>query len=348
MGPASPCSIAFLFITLLHMPTLPLGPAPRLQEPAPLVVAPMEFLVDSAAVSPDGRFLCYCDRGQHEIIVWDWRRKLVAKRLPACEGGTHAVAFSPDGKLLAACSSSKKDVKIWEAGSWKQFPGIDDVGMSLAFSADSKQIVLAGARHCRVWELGKKTPRLEIEVRAWNDRTEASVVAASRDGRLIAVGTMKTHLGGSPDVAVIVYSMDTGKELFRNFRHKGVVSQIVFSSTGQYVLSGDWDDGVAIYSTSDGKEVMFTKANLSREMNTLTFGPKEETVFVDSRGLVVIDIRSKRELGRFARSETIDHLHVLENRNELVAVQHNDTSVNATIWDLNLIMRHVRGKAETK
>jgi eukaryotic-like serine/threonine-protein kinase len=65
--------------------------------------------------SPDGRWLTW--RRNHEVIVWDVRRKTQAAVLSGHDGEVRELRFSPDGIRLLSCADDRT-VCVWRVGTW--------------------------------------------------------------------------------------------------------------------------------------------------------------------------------------------------------------------------------------
>lgn len=65
--------------------------------------------------SADGRWLAW--RINHEVIVWDVRRKTQAAVLSGHDGEVRELRFSPDGTRLLSCADDRT-VCVWRVGTW--------------------------------------------------------------------------------------------------------------------------------------------------------------------------------------------------------------------------------------
>jgi serine/threonine protein kinase/WD40 repeat protein len=86
-----------------------------LQEPsAKPVVLKLHPMVDSIALSPDGRWAATASWWTPFVKIWDARSGGLLCTLPMPERAT--VTFSPDGRWLA---TSTTEYQLWEVGSWQ-------------------------------------------------------------------------------------------------------------------------------------------------------------------------------------------------------------------------------------
>jgi WD40 repeat protein len=229
--------------------------------------------VFSLAFSPDGRRLA-CGTEGGSLTVWDW---LARRALCHCRGSGYdvaVVAFSPDGSLLA--SRAMGGLKIWDAATGTLLLNLigGDYGAGLAFAPDGRTVANSsvsafgpGAVFIHALENGRGIRTLH------GLSTHVIVVAASRDGRLLAAltqdwkvavwdrvnGRLRRVLdippGLTADNAALAFSPDgrrlafaggnaaslwdiaTGKELRRWPLPPGLTDALAFDPTGARLLS---------------------------------------------------------------------------------------------------------------
>ena len=136
---------------------------------------------NSVAVSPDGQWLATGSHERHHgAQVWRIRDGKKVKDLPIDRGTS--VAFSPDGKWLVAGSPK---LLRWEVGTWRQGPGIADIGRY--FSSDGRiAAVVDPSRIIRLMEVetGHTLAHLESP-----DLCGAKSIGFSPDGSRLVMST---------------------------------------------------------------------------------------------------------------------------------------------------------------
>ena len=112
----------------------------------------------SAVLSPDGHWLCVIDRAAGgSLTLWDtqtWRKKPLLIPNQIISSGMEDVCFSPDGRWLGMAAS--QTLNLWRTTDFWHgrhlITGYTQV-CRLAFSFDSKQVVVGGA-----WTQPQQTP----------------------------------------------------------------------------------------------------------------------------------------------------------------------------------------------
>jgi WD domain, G-beta repeat len=100
-------------------------------------------------------------RNGGEVRVWELGKASELRHLIVDSAPVASLAFNPSGSLLAAASIGGT-MTVWETGKWKQLKSWKcdyDAGVAgIAFSADGRQMVTAGAMRVR----GIPSARIEI------------------------------------------------------------------------------------------------------------------------------------------------------------------------------------------
>ena len=113
--------------------------------------------VNAVQFGPDGRIYAFLLNGH--IDVWDTATLPVAlagskpaRTLHGHRYRVKALAFSPNGALMATGSADYK-VRLWDAASGEYVRSLTGAGVvhSVAFTADSRQVVAASEDGVRVW-----------------------------------------------------------------------------------------------------------------------------------------------------------------------------------------------------
>lgn len=232
--------------------------------------------VSSVAFSPDGKHIISGDM-KNFLKLWD---VATGREIRAFIGdrAIYSVAFSPDGRY--ALSGGYETLKLWDIATGKEiraFTGLakDDLIISVVFSPDGLYVLSGSSdKTLKLWDVA--TGR---GIRTFTGQTGmVSSVAFSPDGR--------HALSGSWDNTVMLWNISTGKEI-RTFTGRtgrtrtetvtkdgdpipatvlmmaeklfmgvrGMVSSVAFSPDGKYALSGSWDNTLALWDISAGKEI---------------------------------------------------------------------------------------------
>jgi RNA polymerase sigma factor (sigma-70 family) len=205
----------------------------------------------AVALAPDGKTLATPSRpkgafGPEQISLWDAAtgeelRRMEERSEPACA----RLVFSPDGKMLAAGEWDGGHVQVWDAANGKKiksWQGHTDTVTAIAFSADGKRLVTAGAdKAVRLWDAATFA-----ELRSFTGHTDRVLCAAlSPDGTLLATG--------AADATARLWDVATGKELHVLTGHKYGVGAVAFSADGQTLLTGGHDGKILLWTAGTGK-----------------------------------------------------------------------------------------------
>ncbi len=170
-------------------------------------------LVDSAAWSPDGKYIASASNDQ-SVQVWE---ALTARRVQTYRGHTGSVisaAWSPDGKYIASAGVDAT-VQVWEALSARHVQSYKGV-FSAAWSPDGKYIASAS---------------LDTTVQVWE------ALSARR---------VQTYRGHSDWVHSAAWSPD-GKYIASASDDKTVVISAAWSPDGKYIASASADTTVQVW-----------------------------------------------------------------------------------------------------
>ena len=187
------------------------------------------YWIQSLDWSPDGNFIV---GGQGDpdfsVTVWDATSGLVIWSEMAHISEVRSVAWSPDGTIIASKDERGK-VVLWKADSGQimgQF--IDDTNLfrvaagqcSIAFSPDSRRLVVGYQGTLKIWDLGTMTCQMEI---AAHSKSIFSV-AWSPDGKRI--------VSGGQDSLTKFWNPDTG-QLVMSIQDVSGVALVSFSPDGK-------------------------------------------------------------------------------------------------------------------
>jgi WD40 repeat protein len=218
-----------------------LAPASGTGEAAQIRILPT---IGKPALSPTGKLVAGFDHN-FELKVWDVDsglevHSLCSPRYGGCPGDFEKLAFSPDGNRLAGSDPGSGIVRVWDIASGR--------------------VLITTSGYSRN-ELALATTTFNL---SYKPRTvQPPTFSFSDDGRLFAAYSGQGR--------VKVWSASSGTEYFSIAGHKGVVTSISLSPSGQRLITGS-DDGTArVWDGSRSHEV-FTISRLG-EVDNVTYSP---------------------------------------------------------------------------
>jgi len=217
--------------------------------------------VRAIAVSPDGRTFAIGGEDARDDTLRFYRPDATVPFAGARGVEPHMLAYAPDGSRLAVIATAPGDHErgvievratlpdgraTATAAALGGFSGGFRVGHGpwrgrIAWMSDGNTL-LAAAHDGGVL----LDPTTGAAVRRLDAESNAVAVAASRDGRLAAVGYC-TVIGDPKRVTVCEAA--TGRPLFSSTDHEGLLRALAFTPDGRVLLSGDSTGCVIIWST---------------------------------------------------------------------------------------------------
>jgi hypothetical protein len=163
--------------------------------------------------------------------IWNTANGMKEKSLPSREAGIEHLAFSPNGRELAIASTSRGLV-VWDLSSNKEravlkWTAKRDRVDAAAYSPDGDGLIFSqqGRSVIRLHDARTLVPLGSFMGQGRVFRT----VAVSRDGRLIAAGTL--------DGTLFVWDRQTGEELVSDRLDQRPVRHLVFSLSGRDITA---------------------------------------------------------------------------------------------------------------
>ena len=212
--------------------------------------------VNSVAFSPDGETIASASNDR-TIRLWNVSTRKRLKTLMGHTDSVNSVAFSSDGETIASASNDRT-IRLWNANTGeplKTLTGHIENANTVTFSPDGNTIASGSGRLVYLGGSEDQGTCVGQEIRLWNANTgellktlkgHTSVINSvvfSPDGSTIASGS--GHWMGyegtySTGEEVRLWNAHTGELLKTLTEHKNVVSSVVFSPDGSYIVSGDW------------------------------------------------------------------------------------------------------------
>jgi WD40 repeat protein len=219
-------------------------------------------------------------------------------------------AVSPDGSLaLARRSGAASELVLWDLAKWKVVHRLKGHRVALraaGFSPDGKRIV-----SCSPWpdpmiliwdvESGQLLHNMQ------NVGNNLYDVTFSADGRYV-------FSCGEDDGSVRMWDAETGKEVKRFKGHRWIVSGLIVSPDGRYLVTVGReapDISVRGWEVKTGKEVQQLKG-LTEWANGLAFLPDSKRILVQSadKTLRLFDVVTGKEIRRYGEGNDKDGLPV--------------------------------------
>lgn len=269
------------------------------------------------AFSPDGKRLAWAEKMNHRVHILDLESFGECMVSRGGHGVLSRLAFSPDGKTLAL-GSFDHSVYLWDLSSVSIRKTLTNLSggsiAGLAFSADGRKLVTASDEIC-FWD-----PRIGKLIRSSNDETlegggdvlfssdghlmisqdggEVVYVRDAESGRVLqrlVTTDFITALALSPDGnflaagtddrIIIVWDLNTHKEVRRLSGNRGQRQAIAFSPDGRTLAVGGESKTIRIWELASGKICLLLPS--ADDVHCLAFSPDGRMLISSGKDKVV-------------------------------------------------------------
>ncbi len=214
------------------------------------------FAVNSVLFSPDGAHLA-SGGDDREIKLWQVRSGTLQQVIESpgssvgsnmttcCTSPVRAISFSPSGRVIASANQSG-DLLLWQLGTGKQLLRMEARGSlrnssvhAIRLESDTEWEWAAGGRFPRTVV---RRPSGAIDDFTVND-SRAAVIAFSRDGRLLAIGSFSGTVG--------LWEIRS-RSLLLKLGLSRQVNALAFSPDGRRIASAGEDQTVRVWDIASG------------------------------------------------------------------------------------------------
>jgi WD40 repeat protein len=218
--------------------------------------------------------------------------------------GVSCVAISGDSKRIASGILYDGIIKLWCADTGRhvcKFQGHEDGVYSVDFKGQSTLISGGYDNLIKVWAISDgKAPALLHTLRGRGSLVYA--VSVSPDGMKIA--------SGSHNKRVMIWSVQSGKQLLTCTGHTYRVMCVAWSSDSRLVVSGGEDNTVRVWDAAEGTQVMEPLRGHTNDVSSVVLNTTTTLLFSASWDATIIiwdlDIAKRKATVRHTLQEHIN------------------------------------------
>ena len=271
--------------------------------------------------SPDGQILA--TSGEDGIVrLWNINGANILNINAHGQNRVTGLAFSPDGKKIASAGMSGQLI-ISDVGTGETLYTYTDEWaiVRLAYNPKGNQIAF-GSTSYNVKILDLNTNEV-LNTKFHKDR--AAKIAFSPDGSILA--------SAGQDAATYIINPDTGKQIFSLIGDTNDMLDVAFSPDGAYIVTGNADGDVKIWSGSIIPPSEAGSILMQEEPGTgLVFSSDGKKIITsaDEPTAHVFDIKSQKTTALYDQSIWINDVAISPDQKQLAAGRENGSII---IWD---------------
>ena len=260
-------------------------------------------MITARAASPDGKYLVVGnDQGTHLYSTADGRmRRMWDKSIFRPD-------FTADGKILFFSTYDRK-VILWDIENNRQIRQFADWEQKDQLYIDYNKISPDGRYAVVVLHDYEKQESKNMmivwdantgrEIRRSEIKESVNSLIFSPDSRHILTGEAKYNADGF-EIGAVLRSIEDNRIVRKFPGHKDMISALAFSSNGEFILTGSWDQQIFLWETKSGKKIK-TFTGHAGLIYTLEFSADNKNFISASNDNTVRlwDVPGGREIAQF-------------------------------------------------